>query len=77
MKELNKEWWIAAGKRALHTMAQAAGSFITVGMCISDVNWKLLVSVSLVAGVYSILKSLAVGVPEAPGGPEEGTDDET
>lgn len=70
MKELNKAWWIAAGKRALHTMAQAAGSFITVGMCISDVNWKLLVSVSLVAGVYSILKSLAVGVPEAQGGPE-------
>ena len=75
MKTFNKEWWIAAGKRALHTMAQAAGSFITVGMCISDVNWKLLVSVSLVAGVYSILKSLTVGMPEATGDPEGGTDE--
>ena len=75
MKQLNKEWFIAAGKRALHTMAQTALGFITVGAAISDVNWGMMASVSFVAGVVSILKSIAVGVPEVPVGPESGTDD--
>lgn len=73
MKQLNKEWFIAAGKRALHTMAQTALGFITVGAAISDVNWGMMASVSFVAGVVSIFKSIAVGIPEAPNGPE-GTD---
>ena len=77
MKELNKEWWLAAGKRALHTMAQTASGFFVVGAAISDVNWGMMASVSFVAGVASIIKSLAVGMPEAPGGPEEGTNDES
>lgn len=76
MTDKQKEWLAATGKRALHTMAQTAGGFITVGMCISDVNWKLMISVSLVAGVASIFKSIAVGVPEVPGTVKDIMEDE-
>lgn len=64
--ELNAAWWKAAGIRALHTMAQVALGFLTVGAAISDVNWGLMLSTSLVAGAYSVVKSLAVGIPEVP-----------
>lgn len=76
MTDKQKQWLVATGKRALHTMAQTAGGFITVGMCISDVNWKLMISVSLVAGVASIFKSIAVGVPEVPGTVKDIMEDE-
>lgn len=76
MTDKQKQWLVATGKRALHTMAQTAGGFITVGMCISEVNWGMMVSVSLVAGVVSIFKSIAVGVPEVPGTVKEIMEDE-
>ena len=76
MTDKQKQWLVATGKRALHTMAQTAGGFITVGMCISEVNWKLMASVSLVAGLVSVLKSIAVGVPEVPGTVKEIMEDE-
>lgn len=65
MKNRGKEWLIAALIRAIRTMAQTALSMIAVGMAISDVDWKKLVSVSLVAGLVSILTSIATGLPEA------------
>ncbi len=58
-----KEWVKAAGIRAVKTMAQAACSFITVGMTVSEINWEYVASVTVVAGVYSIVTSL-VGLPE-------------
>lgn len=60
------KWFKAAGIRALHTMAQTALGFITVGAAISDINWGMMFSVAFVAGVASIIKSLAVGIPEVP-----------
>lgn len=66
--ELNAAWCKAAGIRALHTMAQVALGFLTVGAAISDVNWGLMLSTSLVAGAYSVIKSLAVGIPEVDDG---------
>ena len=66
--ELTAAWWKAAGIRAVHTMAQTALGFLTVGAAISDVNWGLMLSVSVVAGVTSIIKSLAVGIPEVDDG---------
>ena len=45
-------------------MAETALGMITVGAAISDVQWTHIASVSAVAGVYSLLKSLAVGLPE-------------
>ena len=58
-----KKWIKAAGIRAIKTMAQTSVSLITVGAAMTDVNWLTVGSVSLVAGILSILTSLA-GLPE-------------
>ena len=58
-----KKWLKAAGVRAIKTMAQTAVSMLTVGQAVLDVNWLNVLSVSVVAGVVSILTSLA-GLPE-------------
>jgi len=60
---MSKEWFKAAGIRAIKTMAQTAISMITVGQAVLDVNWLNVLSVSVVAGILSILTSLA-GLPE-------------
>ena len=58
-----KKWIKAAGVRALKTFAQTAASLITVGAFMSDVEWKLVFSAAAVAGIYSLLTSVA-GLPE-------------
>lgn len=60
------EWLRAAAIRAVKTMAQTALGMITIGSAASEIDWRYVVSVSLVAGVYSILTSLA-GLPEVLG----------
>lgn len=65
MKRTGNEWFKAALIRALRTMAQTALSMLTVGMAISDVDWIKLISISVVAGIISILTSFATGLPEA------------
>ena len=59
----NKEWIKAAGIRAIKTFAQTAVSMLTVGQAMLDINWIHVLSVSAVAGVISILTSIA-GLPE-------------
>jgi hypothetical protein len=56
-------WAKSAGIRAIKTMAQTAVAMLTVGQAVSDVDWINVASVSLVAGVYSVLTSI-VGIPE-------------
>ena len=58
-----KKWFYAAFIRSLKTMAQTAVSMLTVGQAVLDVNWVNVLSVSAVAGVISILTSVA-GLPE-------------
>lgn len=58
-----KKWIKAASVRAVRTMAQTALSMLTVGQAMMDVNWVNVISVSAVAGVISILNSIA-GLPE-------------
>lgn len=58
-----KKWIKCASIRAIRTMAQTAGGLITVGALITDINWLTVASASLVAGIYSIITSLA-GLPE-------------
>lgn len=58
-----KQWIKAAGVRALKTMAQTAVSLITVGAAMTDIDWVTVGSVSLVAGILSLLTSIA-GLPE-------------
>ena len=60
---MSKKWIKAAGIRAVKTMAQTAVSMLTVGQAVLDVNWVNVLSVSAVAGVISILTSVA-GLPE-------------
>lgn len=58
-----KEWFKAALIRAVKTVAQTAVSMITVGSALSEINWPYVASVAVVAGVYSMLTSVA-GLPE-------------
>lgn len=60
---MSKKWLKAAGIRAVKTMAQTAVSMLTVGQAVIDVNWVNVLSVSAVAGVISMLTSVA-GLPE-------------
>ena len=60
---MSKKWFKAAGIRAVKTMAQTAVSMLTVGQAVLDVNWVNVLSVSAVAGVISMLTSIA-GLPE-------------
>lgn len=58
-----KEWLKAAGIRALKTVAQTAVALISVGSFMSDVNWLQVGSAALLAGILSLLTSVA-GIPE-------------
>lgn len=68
-KIFTKEWFKAAGVRALKTMAQTAVATIGVSAAMSDVNWIAVGSASLLAGILSVLMSFA-GLPEAENGGE-------
>ena len=61
-----QQWAKAAGIRALKTMAQTAVAVIGTGAVISAVDWKMVVSSAIVAGVVSLLTSVA-GIPEVEG----------
>lgn len=58
-----KEWFKKAGVRAVKTVAQTAVSMLTVGQAVMDINWENVISISIVAGVISVLTSI-VGIPE-------------
>ena len=55
MNIFTKKWWIAAGIRALKTMAQCAVATIGTTAAISEVNWPMVASTSAVAGILSLL----------------------
>lgn len=57
------EWFKAASVRAIKTMAQAAIGVIGSSVVVSSVDWKMVVSASVVAGVVSLLTSIA-GIKE-------------
>lgn len=54
----------AATIRAVRTMAQTAASLLGAKALISDVDWKALVSATVMAGILSILTSVYTGLPE-------------
>lgn len=62
-KVFSKEWWKAAGIRAIKTVAQTATATIGTAAVISQVNWKLVLSASALSGFLSLCTSLA-GLPE-------------
>lgn len=63
MKDNFKNWAKAAGVRAVKTVAQTAVSIIGVSALISEVNWLAVLSASMLAGILSLLTSIA-GLPE-------------
>lgn len=62
-KIFTKKWFKAALIRAVRTVAQTAIASIGTAVVMSDVNWVAVISASLLAGILSILTSLA-GLPE-------------
>lgn len=63
MKKLNSKWFKAAGVRAIKTIAQTAIGTIGASAYMGDVNWLMVGSASLLAGILSLLTSIA-GLPE-------------
>lgn len=60
---MSKAWWKAAGIRAIRTVAQAAIATIGSAVLFTEVNWAMVASASLLAGIISLLMSVA-GLPE-------------
>lgn len=59
----SKQWWKASLMRCVRTVSQTAVATIGAAAVLSDVNWAMTVSASLLAGLLSILTSIA-GLPE-------------
>ncbi|MBP5729551.1 MAG: hypothetical protein J6Y48_20990 [Clostridia bacterium] len=63
-----KDFIKAASIRAVRTIAQTAVAVIGTNLVMSDVNWAAVASASILAGILSLLTSVATGLPEAPRG---------
>lgn len=62
--EINKDFLKKAGIRALRTVCQTAIATIGTSAVMSEVNWSVVLSASLLAGILSILTSVVTGLPE-------------
>lgn len=60
---MSKKWIKCAGVRALKTMAQTAAATIGTASVLGDIDFRLVISATVVAGVLSVLTSVA-GLPE-------------
>lgn len=69
MKTYWKKWIKAAAVRAVKTMAQTAAAAIGTSAAMGDVNWVFVGSTSVLAGILSLLTSVA-GLPECKEGEE-------
>ena len=67
-----KKWLKAAGVRAIKTVAQTAIATIGTSAVIGEVNWVMVGSAALLAGILSLLTSIA-GLPEVKEEPTDGT----
>ena len=56
----------ASGIRAIRTVAQTALSLMTCAVVMGDVDWIMVGSASLLAGIVSLLTSVVTGLPEVP-----------
>ncbi len=69
VSEKSKKWLKAAAVRAIKTMAQSAIGVIGAAAAFGDVNWPMVLSAAVVAGIVSILTSIE-GLPEVAQGGE-------
>lgn len=63
---MKKKFWKAAGIRAVKTICQTAVAMIGTAVVMQDVAWMQVISASALAGVLSLLTSIAAGLPEVP-----------
>jgi hypothetical protein len=61
---MDKEFWKAAGIRALRTFIQVILAVWTAGQLITEVDWKFLLLSAFSSAVYSMLTSILAGLPE-------------
>lgn len=61
---MGEGFWKAAGIRALRTICQTAVASMGTAALITEVNWVQVLSASALAGVLSLLTSIATGLPE-------------
>lgn len=61
---MTKEFWKAALIRAVRTVCQTAIATIGTTAVLEEVNWLLVLSSAALAGLLSILNSVATGLPE-------------
>lgn len=64
---MNELFWKSAAIRAVRTICQVAVSMIGTATILSEVNWGYVVSASILAGILSVLTSVATGLPEVDG----------
>lgn len=62
--EMDKLFWKATVIRAIRTVCQSAIALIPASALLSEVEWKLVASASILAGIVSVLTSVATGLPE-------------
>lgn len=68
---MNKKWWRAAGIRSLKTLCQTAIATIGSAAVLEAVDWKVVLSASVLAAILSLLTSVA-GLPEVEKEVEDG-----
>lgn len=64
---MTRTFWRATAIRAIRTVCQTAVGMIPAAAMISDVDWQAVVGTALLAGVVSVLTSIATGLPEVEG----------
>lgn len=60
------KFWKSAINRAIRTIAQTALATIGSAALLESINWRVVVSASILAGILSLLTSIATGLPEVP-----------
>lgn len=63
MSENTKKWFRAAGRRAVKTVAQTFVATVGTAAVMGEVNWPMVASASVLAGILSMATSIA-GLPE-------------
>lgn len=62
--KFTKDWFQAVAYRTLWTMIETMLTFITIGSTLADIDWKTMLSATVVAGLYTALSAVIRNLPE-------------